>query len=514
MKTNSIAPTVFPVSKETDAREMRRLIAKARMRAGRVESLDWDKLMFPPQREFINDTSRLKVACCSRRAGKSHSVALALLKAGFEHDGSYPIYINMNRASAKVIIWPALRAINRELDLGLVFDNVTSDIKLPNESVIKVYGAGSRREMDKIRGGKPPAMCLDEAQNMGQDMLYLINEILLPSAADYQASIMVTGTPSNSKHSPFFRISNGMALNESSRLGWSVHHWTMDENPHIPDPEGTRQLALQANDWNTMTPAYRREFLGEWAFDTESLAFVQKESMLVREFPKWLATDWRYILGVDLGTVDPCAFTVLAYSRSVGRCYVLESYREGDMSTIQAGTEIERLMNRYPTFSHIVVDSGGQGASFIRQWKDTHPHIPARPVKKGNDSVDMGISIINADIRAGKLFFVEKHCQDLLQEMDSVQWDERSLEIGKRVIRRGDDDHACDSARYAYTKVRTHDIGGFVVEDDIKRGSPRWFEAIAEKARKQAFSEKKPEPTWVKLGRWKRPGRQGPVGAG
>jgi hypothetical protein len=297
-----------------------------------------------------------------------------------------------------------------------------------------------------------------------------------------------------------------MTLNEKSRLGWSVHHWTMAENPYIPDPPGERQLALEANGWTEMSPAFRREFLGEWAFDTESVAFVNRESMLVREFPVWKAQDWRYILGVDLGTVDPCAFTVMAYSRSLGHCYVLESYREGDLSTIQAGTEIERLMDRYPTFSHIVVDSGGQGASFIRQWKDTHPHIPARPVKKGSDSVDMGISIMNADIRAGKLFFVESRCVDLLQEMENVQWDERAMELGKRVIRRGDDDHAADSARYAYTKVRTHDTQGFVIDDSVDYGSVEHYERIAQGIRDKAKKKGQPQaPQWVKYGKWRKP---------
>lgn len=487
----------------------REALRQAAIRGGRLQNLDWDKLMFEPQRRFINDPSRLKVACCSRRAGKSHSVALALLKAGFEHPGSYPIYMNMNRASAKVIIWPALRDINKKLNLGLKFDNVTSNVKLPNESVIQVYGVGSRREMDKARGGKPPAVCLDEAQNMGQDMLYLVNEVLIPSTADYQAPIMVTGTPSNNRHSPFYRISQGGALSADSKLGWSTHHWTMAQNPWIPDPEGELELAMLANGWTLNTPALRREFLGEWVFDTHRTAFEYREAMVVPRFPKEMADDWRYIIGVDLGTEDPCAFTVLAYSRSVGMTFVLESYREEDLSVLEAGTEIERLMQRFPTYSHIIVDSGGQGAAFVKQWKTSHPHIPARPVKKGNDSVDMGISIINADIRAGKLFFVESGCLDVLAEMAELQWDEKSLEVGKRVIKRGWQDHASDSLRYGYTKVRTHDNSGFVVDDtprSLREHMDRVHEAL--RARELSRNPRHEEPHWVKVGKWRRPGRR------
>lgn len=492
------------------APKVREALEQAAKRGSRVAKLDWETLMFGPQKDFIQDQSRLKVACCSRRAGKSHGVALALLKAGFEHPGSFPIYMNMNRSSAKVIIWPALRDIDRKLGLGLRFDNVTSNIKLPNDSVIQVYGVGSRREMDKSRGGKPPAVCLDEAQNMGQDMLYLINEILLPSTADYQAPIMVTGTPSNNRHSPFYKIANGMQLSEKSSLGWSVHHWTMADNPFIPDPAGELELALAANGWTRNTPAFRREFLGEWVFDTHRGCFDYRDAMVVDRFPEELATDWRYIIGVDLGTEDPCAFTVLAYSRSIGRTYVLESYREPELTVLAAGTEIERLMHRFPNYSHIVVDSGGQGAAFVKQWKSTHPHIPARPVKKGFDSVDMGVSIINADIRAGKLFFVEQGCIDVLAEMAELQWDEKSLQVGKRIIKRGWDDHATDSLRYAYTKVRTHDNSGFVVDDRPTSDRERMDRIHAQlKQRELSRNPRHEEPLWVKAGKWKRPGRRG-----
>ena len=212
-------------------------------------------------------------------------------------------------------------------------------------------------------------------------------------------------------------------------------------------------------------------------------------------------------MGVDLGTVDPCGYTVLAYSRMLGATYVLESKREADLSPIEAGTEIERLYERYPPFSHTVVDSGGAGLGFISTWKETHPTIPAKPVKKGANSVDMGISIINADIRAGKLFFVEKHCQDLLQELDTLQWDEKAEEVGKRAVKKGMHDHAMDSFRYAYTKVRTHDTKSMEAVDEAPHGSPAYWERMREKARKQAFNIKKPEPLWVNLGKWRRPGR-------
>lgn len=482
--------------------ELSRLLQEATTRSGRVDQLDWHKLMYDPQRKFIEDPSRLKVACCSRRAGKSHGIALALLKAGFEHPHSFPVYVNMNRASAKVIIWPALHAIDKELNLGLNFNEATSDVKLPNGSVIKVYGGGTRREMDKIRGGKPPLACLDEAQNMGSDMEYLISQILLPATADYKAPILVTGTPSAAFDTPFYNIIHGKGMTERSKdLAWNVHHWTMKENPYIRDVDEEYELACAANGWTRSSPGFRREYLGEWIRDDIGMCFELKSAFIVNRWPRNQTDDWRYILGIDLGTVDPCAFTVLAYSRSLATTYVLTSYKN-QFTTLQAGTEIERLMQEFD-FDNIVVDSGGQGAAFVKQWKDTHPTIPAMPVKKGFDSVDMSINIINADSRAGKIKIVKSGCQQLIDEMQILIWDQRKSISGARKVKDGDNypDHCADSYRYAYQKVRTHSTKGMLWMDGVERGSREWMnrKMAAIKAEELADEGGKPEPFWRRL---------------
>ena len=489
------------MSKQKKDPELLRLIEEASKRSGRIASLDWEQLMFEPQRDFIMDDNRLRVACCSRRAGKSHAIGLAMVKAGFMYPASQPIYMNGTRSSIKKDVWPAIRKLNKELSLGLEFVENEAIIKFPNESRIMSYGIGSRREMDKIRGGKPPICCLDEAQNMGSDMEYLITEILLPATADYKASILVTGTPNASCSGPFYNITHGKGMGErDAELGWSVHHWTMAENPYIIDVEEEYDLAKKAKGWTDLSPGFRREYKGEWVRDTLGLCFEMPNAMIVDEFPEKDTSDWRYVLGVDLGTVDPCAFTIIAYSRALARSYVLMSYKD-QFTTLQCGTEIERLMDIYK-FDHIVVDSGGQGAAFIRQWKETHPTIPARPVRKGYDSVDMGIGIINSDVRAGKLKIVKHSCKQLLDEMNILIWDDRKSITGRRLVKRGDayPDHCADSFRYAYQKVRTHSTRGWEYEDMLERNSPEWRARKAARFKQSIMNEREEsKPFWQTL---------------
>jgi len=455
-----------PAKKPNDliAQERRRkeLLALYATQKNALAKLDFTELLHPKQLAFANDPAQFRVACCSRQSGKSHCAALIALKAAIEIPGSTPVYINMNRASAQYIIWPPLMELNEKYGLGLEFIKTTSDIRLPNGSVIKVFGAGSLREMDKIRGigATLNLVILDEAQNFGSDMYKLIREILLPATVTHKAPILITGTPGAACAGPFYDIVHGggemfKGDDDNQLMGWSQHSWLMKDNPYIPDVEEQYRVHKAANNWTDASPPFRREYLGEWVRDTDGLCYYSKNSMVVDRFPIERASDWRYILGVDVGTKDPWSFSMLATSRDVQATYVLESV-EKQLTTLEAGDVVGDFMDIYPCHT-IVVDTGGQGAAPVAQWKDTHPLLPIQPVKKGYGSVDMGIQIINADIQANRLYFVKGGTVDLRMQMGVLIWDHKASPTGARRVKRGDGypDHCADSMRYAYTKVRT-----------------------------------------------------------
>ncbi len=490
------------LSPEELLKRRRELLEKYSEQKAALEQLDFNELLHPKQLEFANDPAQFRVACCSRQAGKSHCAALIALKAAIEVPGSTPVYINMNRASAQYIIWPPLMELNEKYNLGLEFIKTTSDIRLPNGSTIKVFGAGSLREMDKIRGigATLNLVILDEAQNFGSDMYKLIREILLPATVTHKAPILITGTPSAACAGPFYDIVHGGGeMFKESGMGWSQHKWLMKDNPHIPDVEEQYRVHKAANNWTDSSPAFRREYLGEWVRDTEGLCYYNKDSMVVDRFPVERARDWRYILGVDVGTKDPWAFTMLATSRDVQATYVLESV-EHHLTTLEAGDMVRDFMEQYGC-STVIVDTGGQGAAPVQQWKDTHPTLPITPVKKGYGSVDMGIQIINADVYADRLFFVRGGTEPLRAQLASLIWDQKMSPTGARRVKRGDGypDHCADSFRYAYTKVRTwksaeYGQGVLVNSDDERR-------RYAARMKAEILSEEpdKEQPFWVQI---------------
>jgi hypothetical protein len=412
----------------------------------------------------------------------------------------------MNRGSAQYIIWPPLMELNERYNLGLEFIKTTSDIRLPNGSTIKVFGAGSLREMDKIRGigATLNLVILDEAQNFGSDMYKLIREILLPATVTHKAPILITGTPSAACAGPFYDIVHGggemfKGDDGDQLMGWSQHKWLMKDNPYIPDVEHQYRVHKAANNWTDASPAFRREYLGEWVRDTEGLCYYNKDTMVVDRFPIERSHDWRYILGVDVGTRDPWAFTMLAMSRDIQATYVLESTEE-KLTTLEAGDRVREFLEQYPCHS-VIVDTGGQGAAPVAQWKDTHPLLPITPVKKGYGSVDMGIQIINADIQADRLFFVKGLTETLRVQMATLIWDHKASPTGARRVKRGDGypDHCADSMRYAYTKVRTwksseYGQGILLNSDDARRR-----EAARMKAQILSETPDKGVPFWQKI---------------
>lgn len=482
-------------------KERQRLLAKVVTQKQNLEKLDLDKLLHEKQLEFANDPAQFKCACCSRQSGKSHACAIIALRAAIETPGSTPVYVNMNRGSAQYIIWPPLQALNEEYDLGLEFIKTTSDIRLPNGSIIKVFGAGSLREMDKIRGigATLNLAILDEAQNFGSDMYKLIREILLPATVTHKAPILITGTPSASCSGPFYDIVHGGGeMFKEVGMGWSIHKWLMKDNPFIPDVEQQYKVHMAANNWTPSSPAFRREYLGEWVRDTEGLCYYNIPSMVVDRFPQERAHDWSFILGVDVGTKDPWSFSVLATSRDIQATYVLESLEE-KLTTLEAGDRVGDFLDQYPIYQ-CIVDTGGQGAAPVAQWKDTHPLLPIQPVRKGYGSVDMGIQIINADIKAGRLFFVKSGTEELRAQMATLIWDAKASPTGARRVKRGDayPDHCADSFRYAYSKVRTWKAAeyrsGVMMGEDALRHS-------AARLRAEVMAEKGDEsvPYWQKL---------------
>jgi hypothetical protein len=313
----SPSPTVEQSGSNTmDQRRARRILAEASERARRRASLDFRKLLFPQQRDLLDDESKTKVALCSRRAGKSFALSVLALDTAFTFEGSMIPVISITRQQAKRIVWPVFQELDRRNELGLRFNAAELSCTLPNGSQIFLTGASTEEEIQRLRGPKYPLVVVDEAQAFKSYLAELVSDVLEPAVLDYDGSIVLAGTPN--------AICRGFFYDASQpESAWSVHHWTLLDNPHIPRAAQWLEDRCRRYGWSQSNPTYLREYKGQWIRDSSSL--IYPNIPVIAELPD---DEWEYVLGLDLGYIDSTAFVICAYSTATGRLVVVESFKK------------------------------------------------------------------------------------------------------------------------------------------------------------------------------------------
>lgn len=433
-------------------------------------------LLFGEQRNFALDTAHYVAACCSRRAGKSYGIAYKLLKKATEFPRSHCLYIVQSRETAKDIIWTPLLEMDHKLELGLRFRENDGNIILPNGSKILLKGASTKREAEKMRGDKYPIAVIDEAQAFGTSLMeYMIDEVLNPATIDYgdAGQICITGTP-NAACAGFFYEST-----EGRKGGWSVHHWTLRDNPHLAvDQDQWLREERARRGWQEDHPKYLREYCGVWVRDAEGLVYRFSDGInTIDSFRPQAADDWEYVLGVDLGYNDPTAFVVLAYSESLGQAHVVTSWKESGLTPSRVAAEVE-AMSRDFHFSRVVCDTGGFGKGYAEEMRQKHG-IPIVPAQKRDKAAF--VEMMNSDLASGILKIAADENEELIEEMRLLQWDIEKLDTtGKLLEDKRFHNHLCDAALYAWRDCFHHSEDW--EETPPKRGTKEWAEAEERRA--------------------------------
>lgn len=492
--------------RERGQAERRALAELARRRQGRG-AVDFRALCFGAQRAFVEDTALLVAASCSRRAGKTWGIAYKLLSSAQAHPWSTCLYLTNTRPQAKRIVWPVLQRLDADLGLKGKFNQVELSYRLPNGAQILLGGCNDEVEIERYRGAAYPVVVIDEAQSVRAFLQRLIEEILEPATLDYRGQIYLTGTPNAAGIGYFRDVAVGAAK------GWSVHRWTLLDNPEIP--HAAQWLAdMRARRGMLETdPKYRREYLGEWVRDSSSQVYQIDDRNLVAEWPQSSADDWEYVLGVDIGFVGVSAFVTLAYSEKAARIVVLESHQvtppdlDASMLTPQLlAVEIGKLRARYD-YRKIVVDPGGLGAKFIDELR-TRFAVPAQAAEK---HAKMGaIELLNGDLRTGRVLVVEPKNRDLIHDARMLEW--RWDRVSEEDVKRGtvdrsdlviDDrtpDHLTDALTYAYRACRAYMPEEVMPEARLRVGSLEWEEREErdrEARQMEAARESEARPWWA-----------------
>lgn len=444
--------------------------------------------MFPRQLEFANSPAKRKVIYCGRRSGKTHGVTGVAIDAAARFPGLViPVFERTLTCMAANTFWKSLIDFDSTHKLGIDFHHTLKTATMPNGAVIALLGSDTIEAADKHRGGKHPVGIVDEAGTFrGKVLDYLLTDVLEPATIDHDGTIIVSGTPGIDPAGAWFRLCHNAE--------WERHHWTLLDNPRLGPAElddgarlrwrqdWLRRLRARRN-WTEATARYLREYMGQWSHDTSDRMFdFDRDRNCISALP--VSSDWQYILAMDLGYDDPCAFVVFAL-RPVDPClYVVESYEQSGLIPSKVAAHVERLRARYP-FMVMVADTGGYGKGVVEEMRQTFS-LPIEAAKKTEKRVFT--EHVSGELQTGRIKVVAGANRELIDDLISLPRDEDREDEEQQEV--ADDeaapetrgskyrDHLPDAFRYgAREGLRYLGGRGFGDRDAPDPGSDAWYKA-------------------------------------
>ena len=459
------------------------LRAELERRINRIAALESAKRflvdLHPKQRAFVLDQSRRKVALCSRRAGKSHGVLAWLIAGALDDHGGLSVYVARSKGDARRILQPAIDHFTALYpDLGLKLREIDGQLLLQvaiTRHQIWLAGCKDKSEVGKFRGSKYKRVAIDESQEYGAFLYELVTDAFEPALIDKAGHLLLAGTPSPIPAGLFYECSTGDGSPQ-----WPTHHWTIFDNPHIPDAAGEIEAFCKTYGLDKSAATYRREYLGEWVRDDGALVYPfssQINSVVAAEVPE---LD-NYVLSIDVGFVDATAFTIIGFRRDHPELWVIRSVSMTGLIPSAVAAHTERHREEFGPGLQIVVDEGGMGKGYAEEMRQRYG-IGCTAAEKTKKRAYQ--EIVQGELRSGTIRIVASACEQLVDEMALLQWGPGKQQEDPRF-----DNHCCDSLLYG---VRTARAWYRPEIESPKLGSPEWYaaEATATKAaiRKRAES--------------------------
>lgn len=413
---------------------------------------------FKAQNDFINDKSQLKAGICTRRAGKSFGCGKILFQKALKFEESTQVYIAKTRDSAKRIMLPVMRDINRKYGLKAKLNKSDLSYELPNGSIIYLMGMDAdSKQKDKILGQSFLTVIIDEAAFFETNLHDLVYEHLLPCISDYgdDGQIILISTPSDITRGLYFDVTNG------SEKGWSVHRWSTFDNPYQSKQFGKQITLLKQNKPDIEeTPLYKRMYLAQWFIDEDNLVYkFNRNRNLIDISPDFTKAGWKNILSIDLGYNDDSAFVILSYHPNDPHLYVRYCYKKAKMIVKDVADHIKHLRSMYPIDAMIIDPASKQVVMELINRYD----LPLQSAEKTDKLKN--IELLNSDLITSIIKVVKEAGEKLVEEWTTLVWNQEKKSKGKYEEHSACPNHLADAVLYGWRYCHQY---LWTVEDEIK----------------------------------------------
>jgi len=372
----------------------------------------------PTQNQVIESNARFRVLCCGRRWGKT-TLAVEEMKRAFVKP-SRVAYIAPTYQQARDIAWEALRKEFLGITASVNESRLELKVKCKDggESTIILRGWES---IETLRGQSFDFLVIDEVASMRNFWLNW-EEVIRPTLTDRKGEVMFISTPKGFNH--FYDL-----FNFQDEV-YKAFHFTTYDNPHLPVEEIDKAKKELPED------RFAQEYMAD---------FRKSEGLVYKEFSRDRHTydteinkEGKEHLGaIDFGFTNPCA-VLHAYYDKDANYWIDDEWYKTQRTEEQIGEYVKSC-----AFAEVYPDPESPSAIEVLNSKG----INVREVLKGKDSIKSGINAVRALFKANRLH-IHKRCINLIQELETYSYPEKSTNQNEPEIPVKENDHALDSLRY------------------------------------------------------------------
>lgn len=470
----------------------------------------------PQQRDAVLDEATRISELVGRGGGKTTTLRVRALRKMTRITSARIIYAATSRPEAERLNWEPLKELVDKL--GLRDEFVFNEGKLRctckrTGATYQLIGIDDKKEVNKYRGQPFNEVQVDETASHDMTLLEMfLDRAIGPRLGERNGCIVLAGTPGHVLRGRFYDVTRKgseqhrpYALRHEPEfadwIGWSSHAWSVPDVLALPNAAERFPAFLlnwQANlvekkrqGWSDNNPIWMREYLGLWASDhTTSMYAYQAHNADGTLFNRWepfegklegvqaLAAaiaslppeleDWLYGYGLDLGSRDPFALSIIALSptdphRRFFHVFSFEKVRMRirAMAELMIGPEAvtkllrgeipdpDRLgglfgLTGWPVA--IVADLAGLGETVIDELAESYGIKIKAAEKKGKFGA---IEVCNGDLVDARAYIIGD--SPLEEQLASLQW--KPDEYGQLKEDKAVANHSADSWTYIRTEL-------------------------------------------------------------
>lgn len=423
--------------------------------------------LFDKQVAFCKDPHPYKAALCTRRAGKTEQWPRYAVICAISNPQALIRIWAISRLRCKQLLWQRLLVTCAKYKIHVKVNETELEIVFDNGSIIRLAGADKLKEIEKKRGDKTFMEIVLEAQLYGHLLKYMIEDVIDPCLMDERQRgggiLCLEGTPGpvcaglwyeitgrDDVHSRWQSIGN----KEGVGLGWSVHRWSMVDNPFMPHARQMIAEKKKQRRWDDNNPTYRREYLGLWVNDKGALFYKfdeDRNTFTLDEVKPW-GEGWEHAIGWDIGFTDSMALVVWGWHPKLPDVYEAYSWKESGALDHQVMEKIEELQRRGFNFVGRVADTQGGGKLTVEQVNARYS-FHFEPAEKSAKAEH--VRLMNDDFLTGHIRV--QRGSPLASELATLPIDPEWLEDPDPTKPPWEapnfPNHCCDAALYAWRKA-------------------------------------------------------------